>query len=175
MPYSSPEKRRAAARALYRANPELTRERARLSRMRRREKRRAEAADYYARNKVAIRAKRTTAEAKAKRSKWQKKRRQEAPHIFRERWLRYQYGITTEEWEAVLTTQGNACAICQSPDPGGKKGWHTDHDPRLQKGDLGYVRGILCRSCNNGLGKFKEDAEVLHRAAEYLRPAKTPA
>ena len=30
-------------------------------------------------------------------------------------------------------------------------------------------RGLLCQECNLGLGKFKDNAENLIRAAEYIR------
>ena len=32
----------------------------------------------------------------------------------------------------------------------------------------GEFRGFLCDSCNTGLGKFKDDPELLNRAINYL-------
>jgi hypothetical protein len=61
----------------------------------------------------------------------------------------------------MLLAQGGACAVCLKPLLITKS--HVDHDH-----DSGAVRGILCFNCNGGLGQFKDDADVIRRAAEYL-------
>ena len=45
---------------------------------------------------------------------------------------------------------------------------HLDHCH-----ETGATRGILCPSCNQGLGKFREDAALLEAAARYLREGVT--
>lgn len=75
----------------------------------------------------------------------------------------YLYGLTPEQYAALLEKQDNRCAICRTDTPGGKGGWHVDHDHKT-----GAVRGLLCNDCNNGLGRFLDDPARLRAAIEYL-------
>jgi predicted nucleic acid-binding Zn ribbon protein len=81
----------------------------------------------------------------------------------------YLYGITIEEFEARLASQGNRCAICRTEEWSGK-GPHVDHDHAT-----GHVRGVLCHKCNLGLGKFNDDPELLRAAIRYLEGASVPS
>jgi hypothetical protein len=79
--------------------------------------------------------------------------------------LKILYGISWDDYVAMLAGQGNACAICHSPDPGrGFDSFDVDHDHAT-----GRVRGLLCHACNVGIGHFNEDADSLLRAVAYLR------
>jgi len=77
----------------------------------------------------------------------------------------YNYGITEEQYQAMLEAQGNACAICGSTEwPGARPGSPcVDHDHAT-----GKVRGLLCGHCNSGLGHFRDDQERLRAAIRYL-------
>lgn len=79
--------------------------------------------------------------------------------------LRQLYGITFEHFEEMLAAQGGRCAICSERFRSGFT-THVDHDHAT-----GRVRGILCDACNNGLGRFRDNPEVLQRAARYLERA----
>lgn len=72
--------------------------------------------------------------------------------------LKKKYGLTLEAYEALLAEQEGSCFICHS-----EEDLVVDHDH-----DTGDVRGILCRKCNSGLGMFKDNPELLTKAAEYL-------
>lgn len=78
--------------------------------------------------------------------------------------LRVKYGITDAGFDELLAAQGGCCAVCRTANPPGRgQRLHVDHDHAT-----GKVRGLLCTECNVGLGKFKDDPELLRRAAEYL-------
>lgn len=68
------------------------------------------------------------------------------------------YNVTPEEQRILLAEQGNLCAICGDSNP-----THLDHDHLS-----GRVRGFLCAPCNKGLGHFKDNADNLKKASEYL-------
>jgi len=77
------------------------------------------------------------------------------------------YGITYDEYLAMLESQGDRCAICGCmPDPNGIKAasrLHVDHDHLT-----GSVRQLLCGRCNQGVGCFVDDPTRLRLAAEYI-------
>jgi hypothetical protein len=73
--------------------------------------------------------------------------------------LKRAFGITQEDLDALLASQGGTCAICRESKPE-----HIDHDHKT-----GRVRGVLCGPCNMGLGLFKDDQSRLKAAIDYLR------
>ncbi len=83
--------------------------------------------------------------------------------IRKDKFLKKQYGISKEEFDRLLISQNSCCAICFVPGIETYKGLHVDHDHIS-----GRVRGLLCNSCNSGIGRFHDSAENLIRAAEYL-------
>lgn len=72
--------------------------------------------------------------------------------------------ITSDQWNDLFVSQGRRCAICRSDSPRSKKHWHTDHCH-----ETGRVRGILCASCNRGLGAFRDEIVTMEHAIQYLR------
>lgn len=77
-----------------------------------------------------------------------------------------EYGISLADYIAMREGQGGVCAICQKKCPKNGDTLSVDHDH-----DTGYVRGLLCNTCNNALGRFKDDPELLRRALSYLERA----
>lgn len=69
------------------------------------------------------------------------------------------YGITKEEYLQKVQEQDGRCAICKVIEPN----LRVDHNH-----ETNVIRGLLCDACNLGLGKFKDNLELLKKAVEYL-------
>jgi hypothetical protein len=77
--------------------------------------------------------------------------------------LMRKYGLSREQYEALLLAQDGRCAICSST-RSAKRRLAVDHDH-----ETGAVRALLCVPCNAGLGGFGDRADLLEKAALYLR------
>ena len=77
--------------------------------------------------------------------------------------LRSKYGLSRADYDEMVEEQNGVCAICASPPIGRFKYLSVDHDHVH-----GYNRGLLCSTCNLGIGHFKEDIELLRKAVVYL-------
>ncbi|WKV17129.1 putative integration and excision endonuclease VII [Salmonella phage PKM.Hi.22.6] len=75
--------------------------------------------------------------------------------------LKSRYGLSVEDFENILDAQNNKCAICNESLNGGGV---VDHCHTS-----GKVRGILCRTCNIGLGHFRDNEDFLNSAIKYLK------
>ncbi len=69
------------------------------------------------------------------------------------------YGITLDDFNKMLTEQGNKCKVC------GKELTRPciDHNHKTNR-----VRGVLCQKCNAFLGLVEEDLKIISKAIEYL-------
>ena len=76
--------------------------------------------------------------------------------------LQYAYGISYEDYEALLTSQKHCCAICLKPLKRGRLR-NLDHCH-----NTGKVRGILCHRCNLALSFFDNDPEFVYKILDYL-------
>jgi|SRR5882672_4684864 len=68
------------------------------------------------------------------------------------------YNLTLEEYNGLFQKFDFKCGICA-----GTEKLCVDHDHVTNK-----IRGILCGECNFGLGKFKDNVELLKQAVRYL-------
>lgn len=73
------------------------------------------------------------------------------------------YNLTLEEVNDIVKKQNFKCAICKNLLEHGKKS-HLDHCHNSSK-----IRGVLCVSCNVGLGMFKDSVDMLESAQKYLK------
>ena len=81
--------------------------------------------------------------------------------------LKSKYGITSEDYEKLLESQSGKCAICGTDDGASAKGSSTFSIDHCH--ETGNVRGLLCNTCNRGLGFFKDNPVVLASAIKYLK------
>ena len=81
------------------------------------------------------------------------------------------YGVDPEWIYAEFDRLGGKCPGC-SDDFGGVTKVHIDHDHSCCGNAYGAcgkcVRGLLCRSCNTGLGMLRDNKETLVRLHKYL-------
>lgn len=78
--------------------------------------------------------------------------------------LIWKYSLSMEEFQKLSESQGNKCLICKvSAEHLSLKKLYVDHDHKT-----GEIRGLLCRSCNIGIGMMKDNPEILRNAINYL-------
>jgi hypothetical protein len=79
-----------------------------------------------------------------------------------------QIGLSLEWYDSH-----QACGICKTTDPGGRGGWHIDHDHSCCPGEWWQscgkcIRGLLCHHCNIGMGNFSDDPQRLLAAVAWI-------
>lgn len=162
----TPEEDREKQRKYRAANPEKVKVAMKVDYAKNRLKRLAQKREYYERNKDRIRAyqkahREANAEACAARGqRYREKNREKllsnAMHV--------RSGFTLAYKKQVVAEQGNRCAICEVSFEGMKpKNVHADHCHANK-----LPRGVLCGSCNLGLGRFQDSPERLRAAADYI-------
>lgn len=80
--------------------------------------------------------------------------------------LQREYGITLDDYNRILLEQGGGCGICGAVESRNKDGsgrLHVDHDHATNE-----VRGLLCDTCNRGIGQLGDDPERVRAAVRYL-------
>lgn len=91
------------------------------------------------------------------------KYREKSRKAVRKHRLKTKYNMSVEQYEALVTSQGNKCAVCKTSDMGHAKEWSVDHCHKS-----GKVRGLLCQPCNTALGLAREDPAILRALANYI-------
>lgn len=77
-------------------------------------------------------------------------------------WLKNQYGITLEQYQAMFEEQGGLCAACHEPQEENEL-LYVDHDHKT-----GKVRGLIHINCNSAIGLAGDDPIRLRLLADYL-------
>lgn len=74
------------------------------------------------------------------------------------------YGIQVDDFDRMNDNQGGVCAICRRPPTWeNRRRLSIDHCHTT-----GTVRGLLCDGCNQGIGRFNDDPNLLREAIAYL-------
>jgi hypothetical protein len=125
--------------------------------------------EYRLKNKEHIRLKnkehhKKNAKQKIKRATlWNKEHPDRRRIIIKKDNYKRRYGLSLEDKQALIDNQNGTCAICNkylnSSDKACVDHCHTSN----------IVRGILCNTCNSGLGMFKDSQENLKSALKYLK------
>ena len=102
---------------------------------------------------------------------WEEQGRDVTYRTRRNRILRKELGIRIEQYEALLANGNGVCWICHHPETqqSNKKSRYAnalsvDHDHTTN-----MIRGLLCSSCNFGIGQFKDSPEIVASAIDYIR------
>lgn len=82
--------------------------------------------------------------------------------------LRTRYNLTPQEYNQMAERQDYKCAICeidvtQNIRANKQIALSVDHNHTT-----GAIRKLLCMKCNYGLGYFRDNAEILAKAADYI-------
>jgi hypothetical protein len=110
-------------------------------------------------NKDKVKATRSKSDAKRKVAR-------------KERILKTKYGLTYLDFCNMLENQNYVCAICYKVETaldraGSPRTLVVDHCHTT-----GKIRGLLCNSCNVGLGHFDDNIEYMANAISYLEKSK---
>lgn len=96
---------------------------------------------------------------------YQKQYKLDNPRKYRDIKLRHLYGISLEQYEAMLVEQDYKCKICNRKDnklnDGTTQNFVVDHRHSDKK-----VRALLCHTCNKNVGVVEKH---LDKILEYLR------
>lgn len=99
---------------------------------------------------------------------WRMKARAANPDYYADSDLRKNYGVTLDWYNQKLEEQNGVCAICKEPETtvinGKTISLSVDHCHKT-----GDARGLLCKSCNQALGLFRDKIDTLESAVRYLR------
>jgi hypothetical protein len=82
----------------------------------------------------------------------------------REERLKQVYGLSLQDYNAMVAQQGGVCRICKTKPA---RPLFVDHCHAS-----GKVRGLLCHPCNAALGFMRDDPVIAAAATDYLRDAK---
>lgn len=76
--------------------------------------------------------------------------------------IKSKYGVNIDTFNNMLKDHNSKCKIC-GKEHSENKSLHIDHCHKT-----GKVRGLLCNKCNQGLGFFQDNINLMKKAIKYL-------
>lgn len=125
--------------------------------------------EYYHKNKESIQKKRrehylaNKDRILAKNKEWKDSNKEKSAIADRASSIKRKYGLSLEQYDKMVESQGNRCALCFREYSEFDGNFHVDHNHRT-----GAVRGLLCPPCNKGLGMFNDNLGRVKNAVIYL-------
>lgn len=99
-------------------------------------------------------------QVRASTKRWAK----ENPDKVKEYYLKKKYLINLAQYNQAMIDQDHKCALCKKPHGKRNNSLFVDHCHATKK-----FRGLICYSCNTGLGHFKDSIPALEAAVAYLK------
>jgi len=96
-------------------------------------------------------------------------RKKASPEQSKKQNLKHFYGISVEDYNLKLSTQGDVCDSCGKPETSRRRNGElfalsVDHNH-----DTGEIRGLLCFACNCSLGKLRDNLETIQKLYNYRK------
>lgn len=101
-------------------------------------------------------------------SRYQKEHPEKAREWGSKKHRRRKYGLSQDQYEAMVLAQRGLCGICQEPETHITRGGHPGQLAVDHCHVTGKIRGLLCFRCNVALGKFRDNPTYLKNAMVYL-------
>ena len=123
---------------------------------------------WMAEGKVSRRKRKSASYWKEYRKQWLEKNKEKVYRRQRSNELKKSFGITIEQYDEMFKSQNGCCAICKTHRSALPISLAVDHCHISNK-----IRGLLCRRCNQGVGLFNDDHELMFCAAQYIQSNKS--
>lgn len=81
--------------------------------------------------------------------------------------IKYKFNIDINNYEQMLKSQNNSCAICFRNENEFTKGLAIDHCHTT-----GNIRKLLCMNCNTLIGQCNDNVDILKQSIIYLESFK---
>lgn len=78
--------------------------------------------------------------------------------------LKARFGLSLDDYDKMLEDQQGQCLVCGATESYLGHRLAIDHCHTT-----GKIRGLLCKSCNVGLGNFRDSVELLTNAISYIK------